>query len=144
MNNLNFPSGPWIGFYVYNHAQQARHRMDLGLTFANGRITGGGSDDLGKFVISGRFNSKDGTCHWAKMYVGMHDVYYKGYREKRGIWGTWEITFATGGFHIWPLSHGQDLGKGEREKKTQSSTIIQPVLAPARIGRTQTVVPIPL
>ncbi len=30
-------------------------------------------------------------CHWTKTYVGAHDVFYKGFREGKGIWGTWEI-----------------------------------------------------
>jgi hypothetical protein len=123
MNGPSFPSGPWIGFYVYSRARQQRHRMDLGLTFAAGRITGAGSDDLGKFIISGRFNAQNGHCHWAKRYLGSHDVYYKGFREGRGIWGTWEITFTHGGFHIWPLASGADDGAVATE------TVEQPVEA---------------
>ena len=34
-----------------------------------------------------------------------HDVFYRGFREGKGIWGTWEILWdARGGFHIWPRS----------------------------------------
>jgi len=131
MNELSFPSGPWIGFYVYSRSRQQRHRMDLALTFAVGRITGDGIDDFGKFVISGRYDGQNGQCHWAKRYVGAHDVFYKGYREGRGIWGTWEITFTTGGFHIWPLSEGTGLHLVEGEKKSQPATV-KPVLVPVK------------
>jgi hypothetical protein len=37
--------------------------------------------------------------------IGAHDVFYRGFREGKGIWGTWEILWdARGGFHIWPRS----------------------------------------
>jgi hypothetical protein len=74
--------------------------MDLGLTFASGRISGEGNDDVGPFIIAGRFDSADKECHWTKTYVGAHDVFYRGFRESNGIWGTWEIlSDARGGFH---------------------------------------------
>jgi len=39
-------------------------------------------------------------------------VFYRGFREGKGIWGTWEITpFDHGGFHIWP----KRAGAGETE-----------------------------
>jgi hypothetical protein len=134
MNTQNFPSGPWIGFYTYNRARQKRHRMDLGLTFATGRITGSGSDDLGKFVVSGRYNPQNGQCHWAKRYVGAHDVYYKGYREGRGIWGTWELTFTTGGFHIWPLGSGAGDGEVETKGQEQPVTVEEPAQVALVVG----------
>ena len=118
MSDQDFPSGPWIGFYVYSGRQQDRHRMDLSLSFANGLITGGGNDDIGAFVISGRYDAKSKECHWTKTYVGAHDVFYQGVREGRGIWGTWEISQTYhGGFRIWPLAHGS--GDGDQEEQTQ-------------------------
>ena len=81
--------------------------MQLHLTFANGIISGDGNDDLGRFFIKGRFDSSQAECHWTKTYVGAHDVFYRGFREGKGIWGTWEIgNFAHGGFHIWPKRAG--------------------------------------
>jgi hypothetical protein len=65
--------------------------MDLGLDFANGRVSGEGNDVVGAFVISGRFDSAKGECDWTKTYIGAHDVFYRGFREGKGIWGTWEI-----------------------------------------------------
>jgi len=79
-----FPSSPWIGFYTYT-ARDGRHRMDLALEFANGRITGEGNDDIGPFVIGGRFDAATRECHWTKNYVGGHEVFYDGFREGRGI-----------------------------------------------------------
>jgi hypothetical protein len=79
--------------------------MDLGLDFANGRVSGEGNDDVGAFVISGHFDSAEGECDWTKTYIGAHDVFYRGFREGKGIWGTWEILWdARGGFLIWPRS----------------------------------------
>jgi len=77
--------------------------MELDLTFADGRMTGRGRDDVGEFTIRGHYDVTNRECHWTKSYVGAHEVYYRGFREGKGIWGTWEITvFDHGGFHIWP------------------------------------------
>ena len=112
-----FPSGPWIGFYIYS-GDRDRHRMDLALDFGNGIVTGEGSDDIGAFVIRGRYDAKSKECHWTKTYVGRHDVFYKGFREGRGIWGTWEYrNLSTGGFKIWPLASGADDDDAETEEK---------------------------
>jgi len=67
----------WVGFYTYSGAHD-KHRMDLGLDFANGRVSGEGNDDVGAFVISGRFDSAKGECDWTKPYIGAHDVFYRG------------------------------------------------------------------
>ena len=94
--------------------------MDLHLTFANGRISGDGHDDVGRFLISGKYNTATHDCHWVKQYIGQHAVHYQGGGEKRGIWGTWEIIREHGGFHIWPLK------SGEGESTSQTEELIQP------------------
>jgi len=105
VSEKDFPSGPWVGFYTYSGAHE-KHRMDLGLTFANGTISGEGNDDIGPFIIAGRFDASSGECHWTKTYVGAHGVAYSGFREGQGIWGRWDIlSDARGGFHIWPRAH---------------------------------------
>src|SRR5947207_4699286 len=80
--------------------------MDMNLTFANGSIAGEGNDDVGPFLIKGRYEADTRECHWTKSYIGAHDVFYRGFREGKGIWGTWEIDSTRGGFHIWPLQSG--------------------------------------
>lgn len=125
----NYPSGPWTGFYLEGRQPQ-KHRQDLTLEFGNGRITGSGSDDLGKFVVAGGYDTKTGECHWTKTYVGAHDVCYRGFREGKGIWGTWEIgKDYHGGFRIWPLAHGS--GDRDEEKESQEEvhevTLDEPV-----------------
>jgi hypothetical protein len=81
--------------------------MQLHLTFANGMMSGDGNDDIGRFFIKGRYDSQTAESHWTKSYVGSHDVFYRGFREGKGIWGTWEIgVFDHGGFHIWPKRAG--------------------------------------
>lgn len=101
MSDKMYPSGPWTGFY--NYAPKDKHRMDLHLTFANGRVTGEGNDNVGAFVIKGQYDVQSAECHWTKTYLGAHDVFYRGFREGKGIWGTWEIREEShGGFHIWP------------------------------------------
>ena len=76
------------------------------MTFTNGGISGEGNDDIGLFFISGRFDAANRECYWTKTYAGGHNVFYRGFREGKGIWGTWEISSdAHGGFHIWPRGH---------------------------------------
>jgi hypothetical protein len=106
-----FPSGPWVGFYTY-HGERDKHRMDLGLAFSNGTVSGEGNDDIGRFFIGGHFDLTNHECYWTKTYIGAHDVFYRGFREGKGIWGTWEILAdARGGFHIWPRAQAE--GKNE-------------------------------
>src|SRR5207237_3400716 len=120
MNGDLFPSGPWIGFYNYRPGD--RHKMELGLTFANGSLNGDGADDVGPFLVRGRYDSANRECHWTKRYIGKHDVFYRGFREGKGIWGTWEIAIhCHGGFHIWP--RGADAGESHHETAEQ----VQPV-----------------
>ena len=116
MSDDMFPSGPWTGFYNYRPGD--RHRMDLQLTFANGIMSGDGVDDIGRFTIKGRYNPEKRECDWTKTYLGAHDVFYRGFREGKGIWGTWEITIRDhGGFHIWP----RQTGEGEAEAETAAA-----------------------
>ena len=100
-----FPSGPWTGYFLQHGS---KGMMELDLTFQHGALTGEGRDYVGPFVLRGRYELADGKCYWTKKYLGKHDVFYQGYNEGKGIWGTWEITAFLGlfqdrgGFHIWP------------------------------------------
>ncbi len=96
--------------------------MDLDLTFAAGKLTGDGNDDLGRFLIRGRYDATERECYWTKSYVGSHDVYYRGFREGKGIWGTWEIGLrGHGGFHIWPK--GAEEGESQTESTEESAPV---------------------
>ena len=88
--------------------------MDLSLSFAAGKIAGDGIEKRGQFVIAGRYDPGSHECYWTKTYIGAHNVYYRGFREGKGIWGIWELPLGSGGFHIWPLSQGD----GERQAVT--------------------------
>ena len=117
MSEELFPSGPWVGFYNYRPGD--RHRMDLGLEFAGGTVIGEGIDNVGRFLVRGRYDVANRECHWTKTYIGRHDVFYRGFREGKGIWGTWEIREQLrGGFHIWPVG----LAEGEVEVASAEAT----------------------
>ncbi len=107
--------------------------MDLRLNFANGQVVGEGNDDIGAFILKGRYDIASQECHWTKTYLGAHEVYYEGFREGKGIWGRWEINaFAHGGFHIWPEGAGD--GKGQAESAKIKKPLIlrrRRMLAPA-------------
>ena len=90
--------------------------MDLILEFKNGIISGEGFDGIGGFVISGIYSTESRECSWKKTYVRRHTVDYKGFRENKGIWGTWTLPGAKGGFQIWPLSEGGSLVATEEEE----------------------------
>lgn len=120
MSEEQFPSGPWTGFYNYGPGQ--RHRMDLHLTFATGSVSGDGNDDIGAFLIKGRYDAANMECHWTKTYIGAHAVFYKGFREGKGIWGTWDIgPFGHGGFRIWPKNASE--GEEESEAKDEPEVV---------------------
>jgi hypothetical protein len=121
-----FPSGPWTGFFTYQ-SFPGRHRTDLILEFASNRISGEGNDGVGSFVVSGHYDVQSRECYWTKTYVGAHDVFYRGFREGKGIWGTWEIgaDLSRGGFHIWPI--------GEVDGSSYSEKAHEP--APAKESR---------
>jgi len=90
--------------------------MELQLTFANGVVTGDGTDDIGPFRIKGHYDAATAECYWTKSYLGAHDVFYRGFREGKGIWGTWEIAIRFhGGFHIWPRQAGEAESEAARE-----------------------------
>ena len=113
-----FPSGPWVGFYNYQPGD--RHRMDLNLQFSQGQVNGDGIDDIGRFLVRGRYDAAQRECYWTKTYLGAHDVFYRGFREGKGIWGTWEIhTQSHGGFHIWPRAAGEGDEQFEAESRSQ-------------------------
>jgi hypothetical protein len=119
---INFPSGEWVGFYTYRDTDR-RFLMDLRLEFKGGSISGDGADGIGEFVISGTYSESDGECQWTKAYVGLHTVEYRGFRENKGIWGTWAIEEVTGGFQIWPI--GQN-GESMEERKTEKLVVPGP------------------
>lgn len=103
MSKLQFPSGPWTGYFNYDAGGQ-RFRTDMIIAFAHQRITGEGGDLIGPFIIDGHYDDGAGECAWQKSYVGAHEVWYTGFREGKGIWGTWAIPGSVhGGFQIWPV-----------------------------------------
>jgi hypothetical protein len=98
--------------------------MWLSLSFANSNLTGDGSDDVGRFLIKGRYDAATRECYWTKSYIGAHEVFYRGFREGKGIWGTWEITILEhGGFHIWPRTAGDAEEQTEAEELVGSTPV---------------------
>ena len=118
---MDFPSGPWTGFYNYGKSAQ-KHRMDLVLVFADRTISGDGNDDIGRFFVTGHFDETNGECSWIKTYIGGHDVYYRGFREGKGIWGLWELPSESGGFHIWPGTRARRTGSRKRGRTRASGS----------------------
>lgn len=116
-----FPSGPWEGYFLDRRVTSAKGRMELDLTFRDGRIAGSGRDGIGPFTIAGRYDVSDGVCTWTKWYRS-HPVRYRGFAEGKGIWGTWEIPpIQRDGFHIWPKGRGAE-GEARRREEPRPIT----------------------
>lgn len=104
-----FPSGPWIGYY---HQSPTQARQRLGLSFAEGVISGEGRDPAGPFNVRGSYDVESGRATLSKTYT-THTVEYDGVATDDGIGGGWVIR-GFGGmiedrgiFQIWPdLSAG--------------------------------------
>lgn len=128
-----FPSGKWAGFWTQKLPFVAKPRQEMILTFCRGEIRGEGRDMVGEFLIRGFYSVEDGKCRWTKKYVGRHDVFYQGFNEGKGIWGTWQIDFNHGGFHIWPEGMSDPTGANLSEEADlpEESTIeeAEPVVA---------------
>lgn len=120
----DFPSGDWVGFYQQGGS---RCRTELRLRFHNRSVSGAGADAVGEFTIRGRFDPETREVNFIKRYLAAHDVYYRGFRETRGIWGVWEIgSTDRAGFHIWPRAEGEEQGAEaaeEIEAPVQPSTM---------------------
>jgi hypothetical protein len=121
---MDFPSGRWTGFYNYGRSPR-KHRMDLVLIFADHSVSGDGSDDIGQFVVTGRFSETNGECYWTKTYIVGH-----GFRDGKGIWGLWELPSESGGFHIWPL--GREQGEQAQESAEEPAPV-EAVAAETRV-----------
>jgi hypothetical protein len=103
-----FPSGRWVGFWLQKEVPPGKFPTEVHLTFRAGKLTGEGRDKVGKFTFEGSYDLQSGRCRWIKRYAGKHAVFYQGFNEGKGIWGTWDIPLGPqygslrGGFHIWP------------------------------------------
>jgi hypothetical protein len=137
-----FPSGPWTGYFL-QRLVPGRHLMELGLTFRQGEMTGEGRDWVGDFIVRGRYDLADGRCHFTKRYLAKHDVFYQGFNEGKGIWGTWEIArrpdqiHQKGGFHIWPVGMADPTGSSLSEAASPPMLLEEmPELKPSEMAPT--------
>ncbi|MEZ6095441.1 MAG: hypothetical protein R3C03_14625 [Pirellulaceae bacterium] len=72
------------------------------------QIRGEGTDYVGSWTLTGKFDPQDSIASWKKSYLQKHRVDYSGlYSNTIGISGKWQISgILTGAFHIWPASWG--------------------------------------
>jgi hypothetical protein len=120
LRSLSELSGPWVGFWIQ---QPVRGWMKIDLSFAKGRIAGGGSDQIGTFRIAGRYH-EDGTVEFTKRYRPWHKVIYTGRWDGQMIFGTWLIRrFDSGEFEIWPEAEFESLGIAEQESERELTPV---------------------
>src|SRR5439155_17346076 len=117
---MDFPSVPRTGFYNYGRIAQ-KHRMDFGLVFTDSTISGDGSNDIGRFFVTGHFDETNGECSWTKAYIGGHDVFYGGFSEGKGIWGLGGLSNESSGPHIRPrgTTQGKRIMKRRESRRQQ-------------------------
>ena len=99
-----YPSGRREGFWVQE--QYGRQPMTpFSLRFANGEVSGGGKDIVGRFTFTGAYDVRTGEVVLMKQYVGKHRVLYRGQPDGEGcIQGTWTIEgYDTGPFLLRPV-----------------------------------------
>lgn len=97
----DFPSSPWTGFFQLSGR---RIPEDLDLTFDGGVIRGSGWDRNGDFVVKGSYDLESRGVRWTKKYASGQRAFYRGFREGRGIWGTWRVeSKKQSGFFVWPI-----------------------------------------
>lgn len=102
-----YPSGKWEGFWVQEYYGRQPMR-EFELRFADGNVTGGGVDMVGRFTFSGAYDVTTGRVLLVKQYVGKHAVQYAGDPDGEGcIAGTWVIEMRgvrlTGSFLLRPV-----------------------------------------
>ena len=103
-----FPSGPWVGFWLQRPLAGRQWMREVYLRFADGKVSGFGSDWVGEFSFRGTYDLKTGRVALRKDYVGSHTVRYDGQNENDGqwLWGIWTLRDVLGsdrgGFHLWP------------------------------------------
>lgn len=122
------PTGEWNGFYLESH-QPKRGWMHLYMSFENGEVSGEGTDYVGPWVASGKYDLDSKICHWEKKYVGKHKVTYSGVVTDNGIQGQWELSFLTGEFHIWPKGFNEfnEMYMHEDLSQQSPSVLMEPV-----------------
>jgi hypothetical protein len=119
-----FPSGEWEGFYKDPRGRYPKGEMAMTLDFANGQITGSGSDPIGAYTWTGTYDTTAETCKLKKTYPGAHSVEYTGYADENGIWGKWKIMiWRSGEFHIWPKKAGT--AEGDENTNTAANEAVR-------------------
>lgn len=133
MRELATLSGPWTGFWVQG---VRRGHMRLKITFSRVYLEGGGTDNIGRFSVSGSFNPESGSVTFLKRYSS-HQVHYDGAWDGSMISGGWKIYdgffLSLGDFEIWPESLDEESVFEEREEPEILSLPAMPAKAlPAR------------
>jgi len=87
MNNPDFPSGCWRGFFIVGEPK-IRHPVSISMIIENGTIRGVGKDDAEIFAVHGVYDSKTRECNFVEQR-NRYKIHAKGYRDsmKVSIWG---------------------------------------------------------
>lgn len=119
-SDSRLPSGRWTGWWEQG---SQRGKMQLHLTFEEGRVFGEGRDAVGDFTFGGSYSLERGRADLLKTYLGGHYVDYQGAITERGIKGEWLLKLIgrvidAGPFHIWPekLGAGEALSEARQEE----------------------------
>jgi hypothetical protein len=103
--------------------------MHFMLTFKENLVIGSGGDDVGSFTWKGSYHKERMECLMTK-YYGSHTVYYQGQVDENGIWGSWQLDWVGGGFHIWPKGYSCNHAKQAYELEPEGNLLKEEVAVP--------------
>jgi hypothetical protein len=87
-SSSGFKSGRWLGSY---HQFEMDHPQILDVGFESGEMVGAGADEIGPFLIAGRYNETTAAADWLKHYIGRHTVVYSGRLTGATLSGQWTL-----------------------------------------------------
>jgi len=92
-SSSRFKSGRWTGSY---RQFEMDHPQLLEVGFEKGLMVGTGADQIGLFLIAGRYDEATATAEWLKHYIGRHTVLYSGRLSGTTLSGSWTIRTSVG------------------------------------------------
>jgi hypothetical protein len=92
-SSSRFKSGRWVGSYRQFDRDNPQ-LLDVG--FEKGLMVGTGADQIGLFLIAGRYDEAAATAEWLKHYIGRHTVVYSGKLSEATLSGSWILRIPEG------------------------------------------------
>jgi hypothetical protein len=106
---VNLPLGPWRGFWTY-FTEHKHHPMQFNVLTVSGRFEADGTDEVGRFALSGELLPPSNQAIWTKSYENQHQIEYRAHNvgDTAGFVGRWFSDKQCGGtFALWAGDRAQ-------------------------------------